>query len=606
MGIGRLLSASPTPEESTYTPSSSQKSSAFGPSGAFIGTPSSATAPISQISGPLSLTPADDLRKPPTSRHYQVGEGSLGPGLTPPAAGRGRKGRKEKLKDYFGQRPPSELISQNLAEYFPGHEPDVLDQAAQRLSLRRSRMFPAGRLSVASTASFGSLSSINPQAAHRSTYASLVGAEPNEEGLTSWGESILGSLSKQAPPVPPIPGVYAQDGSRPLSAAESFKSQETVEEQIRRYTIAKPESIKAPSPIPPSPIEEETVADEQEILSPLPSERPVVGAIAIEEEQQTANRFASASATPINWIKGKQIGSGSFGIVYLGMDSMSGLLMAVKQVELPTGATQNEERKKSMLDALQREIALLRDLHHEHIVQYLGSQSDEKYLNIFLEYVPGGSVQQLLTSYGALLEPLVRSFVRQIVEGLNYLHDKGIIHRDIKGANVLVDNKGGIKISDFGISKKVEDNLLTNHRPSLTGSVFWMAPEVVQQKEYTNKADIWSLGCLVVEMFTGEHPYPTLDQMQAMYQIGIRSSAPTIPEDISPDAQDFLRGCFNVDHHERPAASKLLQHPFLTTPAPPINMASNATTGSTTATTVSSKDDSSSTTAPTSTDSKDD
>lgn len=88
----------------------------------------------------------------------------------------------------------------------------------------------------------------------------------------------------------------------------------------------------------------------------------------------------------------------------------------------------------------------------------LDSSADEKHLNIFLEYVPGGSVTALLRNYGAFEEALVKNFVRQILTGLEYLHDKGIVHRDIKGANILVDNKGGVKISDFGISKKVENS----------------------------------------------------------------------------------------------------------------------------------------------------
>ena len=128
------------------------------------------------------------------------------------------------------------------------------------------------------------------------------------------------------------------------------------------------------------------------------------------------------------------------------------------------------------------------------------------------------------------------------------MHERDIIHRDIKGANILVDNKGGIKISDFGISKKVEDSecwwffflvlgLLTLlgsflfsflsallsaarvHRPSLQGSVYWMAPEVVKQTAYTHKADIWSVGCLVVEMLTGTHPWASLNQMQAIFKV---------------------------------------------------------------------------------------
>jgi len=201
-------------------------------------------------------------------------------------------------------------------------------------------------------------------------------------------------------------------------------------------------------------------------------------------------------------------------------------------------------------------------------VQYLDSSTDDTHLNIFLEYVPGGSVTALLRNYGAFEETLCRHFVRQILQGLNYLHERDIIHRDIKGANILVDNKGGIKISDFGISKKVEDGipaLLSGaklHRPSLQGSVFWMAPEVVKQTSYTRKADIWSVGCLVVEMLTGQHPWPLMNQMQAIFKIG-SSAKPTIPSDISAEAEDFLQRTFEINHEKRPSAAELLQHAWI-------------------------------------------
>lgn len=173
----------------------------------------------------------------------------------------------------------------------------------------------------------------------------------------------------------------------------------------------------------------------------------------------------------------------------------------------------------------------------------IDSSADGNNLNIFLEYVPGGSVAALLNNYGAFEEALVCHFCRQILTGLNYLHEREIIHRDIKGANILVDNKGGIKISDFGISKKVENStspspggrLSVPHegiadqadlmqgmgmsRPSLQGSAFWMAPEIVKQTTTTSKADIWSMGCLIIEMLTGSHPFPDLTQMQAIFRV---------------------------------------------------------------------------------------
>ncbi|KAF9544717.1 ATP binding [Mortierella hygrophila] len=249
------------------------------------------------------------------------------------------------------------------------------------------------------------------------------------------------------------------------------------------------------------------------------------------------------------WIRGKFIGAGSFARVSLGWHRQHGTFMAVKQVEMSVSNSQKEDKQKMLVEALEREIDLLKQLHHERIVQYIGSDIEKGHINIFLEYVPGGSIATLLANYGPFSEVLVRSFVKQILEGLDYLHECDIIHRDIKGANILVDNKGCIKISDFGISKKVEEHLksiqVKSSRPSLQGSTFWMAPEVVKQIETTYKADIWSLGCLVVEMFTGTHPFPQFSQMQALFQIG-SNCTPDIPDDISDDAKDFLKMAFEV------------------------------------------------------------
>lgn len=282
---------------------------------------------------------------------------------------------------------------------------------------------------------------------------------------------------------------------------------------------------------------------------------------AVDDPQKMTSSGSKAS---IKWVRGALIGQGSFGSVYLGMHALNGTLMAVKQVERPSGTSHNEERKKSMLGALVREIEFLKELQHQNIVQYLDSSADGSYFNIFLEYVPGGSVSTLLKNYGSFEEALVKTFTRQILEGIKYLHSKEIIHRDIKGANILVDNKGVIKISDFGISKRVEDNLLSTariHRPSLQGSVFWMAPEVVKQTSYTRKADIWSLGCLIVEMLTGEHPWANLTQMQAIFRIG-SFATPEIPDDISEECTDLLKQTFLIDHHARPTAEQLSNHGF--------------------------------------------
>ncbi|KAJ1906750.1 ATP binding [Coemansia sp. IMI 209127] len=271
------------------------------------------------------------------------------------------------------------------------------------------------------------------------------------------------------------------------------------------------------------------------------------------------------------WIKGAPIASGSFGSVYFGMNTRTGAIMAVKEVELPTPGSVSNNRNQRMVDALKHELDLLKGLDHKNVVKYLGTDVDDTNLYIFLEYVSGGSVSSALASFGMFPESLVRTYTAQILEGLVYLHEQGIIHRDIKGGNVLIDQDGSVKISDFGISKRVDEAVAagkTDRRASLQGSVFWMAPEVVKDTHYTFKGDVWSLGCLVIEMMTGTHPFPDLDQLQALYSIGQRGR-PKTPDGISPDGNDFLELTLQVDVDMRPTATDLMAHVFVCDIAPP-------------------------------------
>ncbi|KAJ2847416.1 ATP binding, partial [Coemansia erecta] len=271
------------------------------------------------------------------------------------------------------------------------------------------------------------------------------------------------------------------------------------------------------------------------------------------------------------WIKGAPIASGSFGSVYFGMNTRTGAIMAVKEVELPTPGSVSNNRNQRMVDALKHELDLLKGLDHKNVVKYLGTDVDDTNLYIFLEYVSGGSVSSALASFGMFPESLVRTYTAQILEGLVYLHEQGIIHRDIKGGNVLIDQDGSVKISDFGISKRVDEAVAAgkaDRRASLQGSVFWMAPEVVKDTHYTFKGDVWSLGCLVIEMMTGTHPFPDLDQLQALYSIGQRGR-PKTPDGISPDGNAFLELTLQVDVDMRPTASDLMAHAFVCDIAPP-------------------------------------
>jgi mitogen-activated protein kinase kinase kinase len=471
--------------------------------------------------------------------------------------------RRKVLRQFGGLRPPSELIASDLTTYFPDHAREDIDRTA-RLSMRRSARLSKvnSRLSVASNLSFAS---------------SIQDAPPIPTIADSWLNAT--SQTAKVQPRDARGRTHNFRDSVASSMLDTLQEESPIEPNRKSYvSFADSGSDTAAVNItdPEGNVIRHSYFDEQSTLGSGSSSLKEVEK-ALDEDGEGADAelqsfLAGESWDDSKWMKGALIGQGSFGCVYLALHAVTGELLAVKQVETPApGAnSQNDSRKKSMIEALKREISLLRDLRHPNIVQYLGCGSSAEYLNIFLEYVPGGSVQTMLNSYGALPEPLVRSFVRQILNGLSYLHNRDIIHRDIKGANILVDNKGTIKISDFGISKKLEATNILNgannnkHRPSLQGSVFWMAPEVVKQTSYTRKADIWSLGCLVVEMMTGTHPFPDCSQLQAIFKIGGSKAAPTIPEHASAEAKLFLSQTFEIDHNKRPSADELMLSPFLT------------------------------------------
>ncbi|KAK4051090.1 ATP binding [Microbotryomycetes sp. JL221] len=505
-----------------------------------------------------------------------------------------------KLRNFFGQRPPSELIATHLMEYFPRAERSKLLSKSVRQSLRRSMMrrdSQSSGVALSGPTSWDSNTAMDgndaislksngpmrtsggiggkssaPPSILESMYEEAVDGQPSQDDFTTDSRSVTSSkftrrsASQKRKSGASRASLWDKRSKDSDSASIVTVDEVTAELENRRASWATA-GVGANG--------ESASSDDEDGLYRSSSELSTESVLLDEgdetydtdesEGEQDEVETGAAGKPALKWVRGALIGAGSFGSVFLAMNTSSGSLMAVKQVELPTGNSHNEEKKKAMLDALQHEIELLKTLQHENIVQYLDSASDGQHLNIFLEYVPGGSVAALLSNYGAFEEALVSKFVRQILTGLEYLHEREIIHRDIKGANILVDNKGGIKISDFGISKRVEDNLLTGskvHRPSLQGSVYWMAPEVVKQTAYTSKADIWSLGCLVVEMLTGTHPWANLTQMQAIFRIG-QSAIPTIPDDISSDAEDFLDQTFLVDHDARPGATGLLKHAFV-------------------------------------------
>jgi serine/threonine protein kinase len=215
------------------------------------------------------------------------------------------------------------------------------------------------------------------------------------------------------------------------------------------------------------------------------------------------------------------------------------------------------------VNSIQTEIELLKKLDHPNIVKYIDFVQTKTHINIILEYVEGGSLHHLVKQNGMLGEYLVHVFVKQVLTGLDYLHSQGIVHRDIKGANLLYTKNGCIKLADFGYSIRLSDIDKTN---SIVGTPYWMAPEIIEPKGNISTAcDIWSLGITIIQLLTSKPPYYQLEPYPAMFRI-VTDEYPPLPENISENLKDFLIQCFFKDPNKRPKSKDLLNHPWIATP----------------------------------------
>ncbi|KAJ9469854.1 Mitogen-activated protein kinase kinase kinase A [Diplonema papillatum] len=272
------------------------------------------------------------------------------------------------------------------------------------------------------------------------------------------------------------------------------------------------------------------------------------------EEVGEANAFEG-------WVKGQLLGRGSYGSVYTGV-LRGGGLVAVKVIELRSDMTMRSQE----IETVQREVDFIRCLSHPNIIQYKECAFDASHgcVYIFMEYAVGGSLTSLVRKCKELLsEAVIRLYMLQILRGLEYLHQRGVVHRDIKGENILLDARGTAKLADFGCARQLRAH--GKLCDTQIGSPYWMAPEVIKKGSgYGTEADIWSVGCTAVEALNGGNP-PWLDfdtVFGAMYHISHSDETPNnIPCDLSQTCRSFLDCCFERVTTKRPSAKVAASFP---------------------------------------------
>ncbi|KAJ6261351.1 Serine/threonine-protein kinase [Drechslerella dactyloides] len=268
-------------------------------------------------------------------------------------------------------------------------------------------------------------------------------------------------------------------------------------------------------------------------------------------------------ADPTKFYRGyTKIGQGASGGVYTAYRHGSNACVAIKQMNL-------EQQPKK--DLIINEILVMRESKHQNIVNFMDSFLVRGDLWVVMEYMEGGSLTDVVT-FNLMTEGQISAVCREVLQGLQHLHSKGVIHRDIKSDNVLLALDGNIKLTDFGFCAQINETM--QKRTTMVGTPYWMAPEVVTRKEYGRKVDVWSLGIMAIEMIEGEPPYLNEAPLRALYLIAtIGTPKLKEPDDLSADLKDFLNSALTVDPEQRASSSELLKHQFMACAEPLITLA---------------------------------
>ncbi|KAI8972542.1 kinase-like domain-containing protein [Trametes punicea] len=336
------------------------------------------------------------------------------------------------------------------------------------------------------------------------------------------------------PPVKPL-----QTNKKPQAAKEAQKQ----EQQQPAVTVTTPEGDERSGGVAAAAAALEKPKEKEKRISTM-NEAQIMEKLRSVVSQDDPKQLYS---------KIRKVGQGASGHVYVAKTHATGKKVAIKEMDLS-----NQPRKELIVN----EILVMKESQHPNIVNFLDAylvKSNE--LWVVMEYMEGGALTDIIEN-NTLEEDQISSICLETCKGLSHLHSQSIIHRDIKSDNVLLDAQGHVKITDFGFCAKLTDQ--KSKRATMVGTPYWMAPEVVKQKEYGAKVDIWSLGIMAIEMIENEPPYLDEEPLKALYLIATNGT-PTLkkPETLSRELKSFLSVCLCVDVKSRATAEELLQHEFL-------------------------------------------
>ncbi|KAF8596937.1 Pkinase-domain-containing protein [Ceratobasidium sp. AG-I] len=396
----------------------------------------------------------------------------------------------------------------------------------------------------------------------------------------SASQQQLGQTSPVSAPAPPIPQpTPAQEQYRVpqhdqadhtglSSAVQDMSIEPQQEAPPPRVQQEQPKQLKAARPPPPPPsapaAEPEPVALSgtaaaaaalEGTSKPKKAVTPAERRMSTLTEAQIMDKLRSVVSKDdpkALYSTIRKVGQGASGHVFVAKNLVDGQKVAIKQMDLT-----QQPRKELIVN----EIIVMKESRHPNIVNFLESYLLRTDLWVVMEYMEGGALTDVIEN-NTLAEDQISSICLETCKGLGHLHTQNIIHRDIKSDNVLLDAAGHVKITDFGFSAKLTDQ--KSKRATMVGTPYWMAPEVVKQKEYGPKVDIWSLGIMAIEMIENEPPYLDEEPLKALYLIATNGT-PTLkkPETLSRELKSFLSVCLCVDVKSRATADELLNHEFL-------------------------------------------